>query len=152
MGSEPEEEKVSPTTSSISRKKLNIKPMSEPEVNKTPEPEVKKSAAPITRKKLNIKPMEPEIGRNPEPEVQKTTAARNRKLVIKPVQADISETHSTNLEPLPPLPFCPAKKKIIIKNIPKSGNTLSETISEPQKSIQHPVRKLTIKDVVPPER
>ena len=144
---EPEEKK-SPTAS-ISRKKLNIRPMAETEVSRTPEPEIKTptSSAPITRKKLNIKPMqEPEVVRKPHSFDIKT----KKKLIIKPVHG-ISAI-STNLEPLPPLPFCPNKKKICIKNIPKTGNHPPEAdVSEPQSIPALPVRKYTIKDVVPPE-
>ena len=154
---------------SILKRRLNIKPI-EPksEVKMAPKPEVKAPAPVITKKKLNIKPVEqPEVVKIPPPEteIMKKPAApiTKKKLNIKPIQ-DLSTNsgYSTNLEPLPPLPlpFNSANKKIIMKNIPKSShqpekrnsNIENKESGKPSSMAPLPVKKLTIKDVMPPEQ
>merc|ERR1712083_1060816 len=106
---------------------------------------------------LNIKEISkektaPEIPTTPPPK-PKNPLLLKKKLNIKPI--DIP-TNSTNLKPLPPLPFCPSKKKIIIKNIPKIPTNASsekknvEPVSKPETVMAPlPIKKLTIKDVLP---
>ena len=154
---------------SILKRRLNIKPIEpKPEVKIAPKPEVKAPAPVVTKKKLNIKPVEqPEVVKTPAPEteIMKKPAApiTKKKLNIKPIQ-DISTNsgYSTNLEPLPPLPlpFNSANKKIIIKNIPKSShqsekknsNLENNESGKPITMAPLPIKKLTIKDVMPPEQ
>ena len=154
---------------SILKRRLNIKPIEpKPEVKIAPKPEVKAPAPVVTKKKLNIKPVEqPEVVKTPAPEteIMKKPAApiTKKKLNIKPIQ-DISTNsgYSTNLEPLPPLPlpFNSASKKIIIKNISKSShqpekrnsNIENNESGKPSTVAPLPIKKLTIKDVMPPEQ
>ena len=160
---------------SILKRRLNIKPIEpklevkapKPEVKTSAEPEVKTPALVVTKKKLNIKSVEqPEVVKTPAPEteIMKKPVApiTKKKLNIKPIQ-DISTNsgYSTNLEPLPPLPlpFNSTNKKIIIKNIPKSfhqtekrSNTEINESEQPSTMAPLPIKKLTIKDVMPPEQ
>ena len=148
---------------SILKRRLNIKPIEpKPEVKIAPIPEVKAPAPVVTKKKLNIKPVEqPEVVKTPAPEteIMKKPAApiTKKKLNIKPIQ-DLSTNsgYSTNLEPLPPLPF----NKKIVRNIPKSSHQPEKKISsiennesgKPSSMAPLPIKKLTIKDIMPPEQ